>query len=58
MILTDGHGRPLAKPIAPAPDAPPREFTAYLRALHTYNDRVAACANAAFDAQLRKAIRP
>lgn len=56
-ILTDAHGRPFERPEPPAPDAPPQEFTAWLRADAAYRDRVAACANRAFDRAFRKAIR-
>ncbi len=52
-ILTDGQGRPF--------DPPAREdfedVVDYIRARHTYNDRVRACGNKAFDEAFRKAMR-
>lgn len=53
VILTDAHGRPIPKPrrVDYASDAD------YVRAFHTYKDKVTNAANAGFDAGLRKGMR-
>lgn len=57
MILTDDKGRPFERPEPPAADAPPQEFTAWLRAVAEYTDRVTDAANRAFDRALAKGFR-
>lgn len=57
MILTDANGRPLIRPEAPSPDAPPQAFTAWLRADNAYRDAVAALANRAFTKQLTRSLK-
>jgi len=56
-ILTDGTGRPFARPEKPAAGAAIAEKIAYLRAVHAYNDRVADCANAAFTKAFSVAVK-
>ena len=52
-ILTDAAGRPIPRPER----SDFGDAIAYLRAVWTYRDRVAAAANAAFDAAFRAGIR-
>lgn len=53
MIYTDTNGRPFPKP-------DPRDYpdtTSFLRSYSAYKDAITSCGNAAFDAQLRRALR-
>ncbi len=50
MILTDAAGKPIAKPVR----TDYMHTVDYIRAVHAYNDKVAAIANEAFDRVMRK----
>lgn len=53
MILTDKHGRPIAKPDVPDPSSSIEDRIAYIRARDAWADRVADIANKAFSEGLR-----
>ena len=55
--ITDGHGRPLPRP--ERDEFPPgiEGTIAFVRALHSYNDRIADLASSAFNSAFRKAVR-
>jgi hypothetical protein len=56
-IYTDADGKPFERPECPGPDAPPAEFTAWLRADAEYRQAIRNAANHAFDKAFRKAVR-
>jgi hypothetical protein len=57
MILTDDRSRPIIPPQRDAFPAGLEGSIAFVRAVHAYNDRVAAVANEAFAKAFQKAPR-
>ena len=56
-IHTDENGRIIEKPDRPGADAPWDEVERWLSAYFAWKDRITACANRAFDDQLRKSLK-
>ena len=57
MILLDGKGRLIARPLPPQERASIEDKIAFLRARAEWSDRISDVANRAFDRQFRKAIK-
>jgi hypothetical protein len=57
VILVDERGVPFDRPEPPAPDADIETKIAYIRAVHAYNEKVTASANASFDKALRNSLK-